>query len=92
MKKRVVKPKVQEASCPCCGYCPTCGRSNIVVLPVYIPTYVPTFAPQPFYNPFQPTPTVAPWWGTFGVDPNTCGAVSSSFVLDNDVQSSFTVN
>ena len=32
----------KQVPCPCCGYCPHCGRSG--------PTYNPNYT-QPWYNP-----------------------------------------
>lgn len=44
-----------QAPCPCCGYCPTCGRRN-GYWPVPIAPSVPV-APWPGYPSYP-----SPWW------------------------------
>ena len=49
--------------CPCCGYCPTCGRRNLS------PHYIP---PTPIWVVPQIYPGVYPIWTTSNI-PNTTG-------------------
>ena len=42
---------VEQQSCPSCGYCPHCGRSN-QPQPYYVPWYP---QPYPWYGPYLVT-------------------------------------
>ncbi|KKL17242.1 hypothetical protein LCGC14_2487540 [marine sediment metagenome] len=65
------------ASCPNCGYCPHCGKSNGYWTVPYVPS-VPYFYPP--YMPFYPTWTSRTTIGigdTFNVFSGTVGLTNS---------------
>lgn len=63
-----MEPNATQQPCPCCGYCPACGRRNPVPVPMNpLPWYpLPPFVP---IAPYTPMPT-APYQPFIVTTPN----------------------